>query len=107
VVARIYLTLLHLAQATPVPQGWGEWLVSAGIAGVLAGVLYMVVFSGKLRPEREVLDLQARLVAQQAITDLANQRAEFAEKAAEHIIGSGAGFSDLVTALKAYETGQR
>lgn len=105
-LARLAIRIYQLAQNGPVPQGWGEWVVSAGIAGVLAGVLYMVVFSGKLRPEREVLDLQARLIAQQALTDLANDRARFAEKAAEHIIGTGVDVGDLVRALKGLDQEQ-
>lgn len=91
----------QIGQTAPVPEGWGQWLTTGGIAGVLAAVLYLVIWSGKLRPEREVLDLQAQVTAWKATAELANQRAEFAEQAAEHIIGGGIDVATLVKAFKA------
>ena len=104
-LASLVMRILELAQESPVPQGWSQWLTAGGVTGTLAGVLYLIAGNGKLRLEREVLDLQARLVSQQALTDLANERARFAEKAAEHIIGAGVDVGDLVKALKNFDSG--
>lgn len=86
--------------------GIPDWASTAGVVAVLGFVLWMVVFSGKLRPEREVLKAEAETAVWKAAAETNEQRCAVLESVVTHIINSGVEKVDLVKTLKEAAAGK-